>query len=83
MGGEKGGKRREKRLLEKDQNSGAKARKEKSVLMPAPKLNFKGDKSERTANYRVVTYGSLNGPLSQHVIRSTKPNKTQNECRAG
>lgn len=27
--------------------------------MPAPRLNFKGDKKDRTANYRAVKYGNV------------------------
>lgn len=76
-------KEREKAISQRPKTAAEKARSEKEAcLCLQQNLISKGDKRDGTANYRVVKCGSVErgkkaqGPLSQHVIRSTKPHKT-------
>lgn len=50
--------------------------------MPARKLNFEADKKEGLFNYRAVEIwmSGNNGPLSQHVIRSTDKLQMAVDC---
>lgn len=46
--------------------------KSRALLQPAPKLNFKGHKKRKTANYRAEKYGSVRrGEKSIQVTEST------------
>lgn len=82
-GGESETQKREKAISQRAKTAAEKARSEKEACSCLQQnLISKGDKKDGTANYRVVKCGSVEkenkvqGPLSQHVIRSTKPHKT-------